>query len=360
MGKFTLVGADVHDGNILVKVAIDRGAAVTRCWSNDLDGRLAMIEDLKRRAGEAGAKEIWFAYEASGLGFGLYDELTEAGIHCVVLAPTKLKRSPQERKRKTDEKDAERLLEVLRGHVLAGNRLPEVWIPDMQTRDDRELVRARLDAGEKISAVKAQVKALLKRNGVGRAAEAGESWSQDYRGWLKWLTQEGSALRAGARAGLLTLLAQLDFLEEEVGTLYKAIAELSKEARYAGSVKEMRQLKGAGLLTVMVFLTEIGDLRRFRNRKQIGAYLGLVPCAAESGEQNDRKGHITREGSARLRKVLCQATWARVKHDPEEKEFYTRLAERNPKHKKKAVVAVMRRLGIRLWHAGLKGMEAAG
>jgi transposase len=125
-------------------------------------------------------------------------------------------------------------------------------------------------------------------------------------------------------------------------------------------VKEMRKLKGAGLLTVMVFLTEIGDLRRFRNRKQIGAYLGLVPCAAESGEQDDRKGHITREGSARLRKVLCQATWARVKHDPGEKEFYDRLAMRNPKHKKKAVVAVMRRLGIRLWHAGLKGMEAAG
>jgi len=358
MVQFTLVGADVHDKSILVKVAVDRGPAVTRSWSNDRDGRQAMIADLKRRAAEAGAKEIWFAYEASGQGFGLYDDLTEAGIRCGVLAPTKLKRSAQERKKKTDEKDAERLLEVLRGHLLAGNRLPEVWIPDMQTRDDRELVRSRLDAGEKISAVKAQVKALLKRNGVGRAAEAGEGWSQDYRRWLTWLTQEGSVLGAGARAGLLTLLAQLDFLEEEAGKLYEAIAELSEAQRYAGSVKEMRKLKGAGLLTVMVFLTEIGDLKRFRNRRQIGAYLGLVPTAAESGEQNDRKGHITREGSARLRKVLCQATWARVKHDPEEREFYTRLAEKNPKHKKKAVVAVMRRLGIRLWHAGLRGMEA--
>ena len=360
MVKSTLVGADVHDGSILEQVAVDRGEAATLSWGNDRDGRRAMIADLKRRAAESGAKEIWFAYEASGQGFGLYDELTEAGIRCAVLAPTKLERSPQQRKRKTDEKDAERLLEVLRGHVLAGNRLPEVWIPDMQTRDDRELVRSRLDVGEKISAVKTQVKSLLKRNGVRRPEEAGDSWSLDYRGWLQGLVQEGSVLGAGGRGALTTLLAQLDFLEREAGKLDGAIADLAKEERYAGSVKEMRKLKGAGLLTVMVFLTEIGDLSRFRNRRQIGAYLGLAPSAMESGEQNDRKGHITREGPARLRKVLCQATWARVRHDPQEKKFYVRLAERNPKHKKKAVVAVMRRLGIRLWHAGLRGMEVAG
>lgn len=341
-------------------VAVDRGPVAKRSWGNDRDGRKAMVADLKRRGAEAGAKEIWFAYEASGLGFGLYDELTEAGIHCVVLAPTKLKRSPQERKRKTDEKDALRLLEVLRGHVLAGNRLPEVWIPDVQTRDDRELVRSRLDVGEKVTAVKAQVQSLLKRNGVVRAEEAGEGWGQDCRRWLKWLTQEGSVLRAAARLALSTLLAQLDFLEEESGKLDQAIAEMSKTERHAGSVKEMRKLKGAGLLTVMTFLTETGDLRRFRNRRQVGAYVGLVPSAAESGEQNDRKGHITREGPARLRKVLCQATWARIRHDRQEQEFYGRLAARNPKHKKKAVVAVMRRLAIRLWHAGLRGMEAAG
>jgi len=85
-----------------------------------------------------------------------------------------------------------------------------------------------------------------------------------------------------------------------------------------------------------------------------------VPCAAESGEDRDRKGHITREGPGRVRKVLSQAPWARVRHDPEEKAFYGRLAERNPMHKKKAAAAVMRRLAIRTGLAGLRGMEAAG
>ncbi|MFH0915917.1 MAG: IS110 family transposase [bacterium] len=358
MGKFTLVGADVHDKSILVKVAVDRGPAVVRRWENNRDGRQAMIGNLKRVAAESGAKDIRFVYEASGEGFGLHDDLADAGIWCDVLAPTKIKKSAQDRKQKTDEKDAERLLELVRGHVLAGNPLPAVWVPDPQTRDDREVVRGRLDVGEKISGVKAQVKALLKRNGVRRASGTGKGWSWEYRVWLKGLSQEGEELGSGGRAALSSLLGQLNFLEEECGRLDQAIEELAKTERYAGGVKEMRKFKGVGLLTAMVFLTEMGNLGRFNNRREVGAYVGLVPCTSESGEQNDRKGHITREGPGRLRKVLCQAALARVRHDAGEKEFYDRLAARNPKHKKKAVVAVMRRLAIRMWHAGLRGLPA--
>ena len=100
----------------------------------------------------------------------------------------------------------------------------------------------------------------------------------------------------------------------------------------------------------MVFLTELGDLNRFSNRRQLAAYLGLAPASFESGERNDRKGHITRQGPARVRKLLCQAAWARVRTDERTKATYERLVARNPKHKKIAVVACMRRLGIEMWH----------
>lgn len=358
MGKFTLAGADVHGKSILVKVGVDRGPGVVRRWENNREGRQAMIRYLKWFAAETGAKDIWFVYEASGEGFGLYDDLTDAGIWCEVLAPTKIKKSAQDRKQKTDEKDAERLLEILRGHVLAGNLLPAIWVPDPATRDDRELVRARLDVGEKISGVKAQVRALLKRNGVRRDEDLGDNWSTEHWAWLRGLAGGSQVLGAGARAALGTLLDQLDYLEGEAGKLYKLIVELSQTERYAESVKEMRKFKGAGVLTAMVFMTETGNPERFSNRRQVGAYIGLAPCAFESGEENDRKGHITREGPGRLRKVLCQAAWARIRHDPDENKFYSRLAARNPKHKKKAVVAVMRRLAIRMWHAALRGKGA--
>ena len=108
------------------------------------------------------------------------------------------------------------------------------------------------------------------------------------------------------------------------------------------------------LLTTMVYLTEMGDLSRFRNRKKIGAFLGVVPSTNESGEKNDRKGHITRAGPSRVRSVLCQAALTRIQHDKKEADHYYKIVDRNPKHKKKAVVACMRRLGILMWHLALK------
>ena len=140
----------------------------------------------------------------------------------------------------------------------------------------------------------------------------------------------------------------------------KEVEKLSETPRYkyaAGAL--VAEIKGVGLLTAMVFLTEMGDLSRFSNRQQVGAFLGLVPSSNESGENDDRKGHITREGSSRLRRVLCQASWSRVVHDHMESEVYDRIVRRNPKHKKIAVVASMRRLGIRMWHVALTAQQKA-
>ncbi len=104
------------------------------------------------------------------------------------------------------------------------------------------------------------------------------------------------------------------------------------------------------MLTAMVFLTEMGDMDRFANRREVGAYLGLTPSANESGESSDRKGHITKHGSPRVRGVLCQAAWIWVRLDPARTGFCHRIIARNPNCKKKALVAAMRRLGILMWH----------
>jgi len=102
-----------------------------------------------------------------------------------------------------------------------------------------------------------------------------------------------------------------------------------------------------------VFLTEMGDLGRFKNRKQVGAFIGLVPSSNESGETENRKGHITHQGSWRLRKILCQAAQVRVRCDRQEKQACDRIIRKNPGHKKIAIVASMRRLAVVLWHRGL-------
>jgi transposase len=235
---------------------------------------------------------------------------------------------------------------------MAGNGLPEIWIPDEQTRDDRETVRARLDVGNKATGVKTQVRMLLKRVRVHRPDGLGSGWTMAFRRWLQELP-----LQPGARSTLSSLLRQLRSLEEEIEILDGQVERLSRGERYGYPAKALCAISGVGVLTAMVFLTEMGDLSRFSNRKQIGGYLGLVPSSNESGESSDRKGHITHEGPDRVRKVLCQAVWARIRCDSKEALVYGRIVARNPKHKKIAVVACMRRLAVLMWHVGLEAQR---
>lgn len=359
MAEFIMVACDLHDKTMLLKIARGREEAETATLRNTVACRRQLVKELRARARAAGRARVIFAYEASGQGFGLHDELTAAGIECHVLAPTKIARSTQHRQRKTDEKDADQILQLLRGHVLAGNPLPSVWIPDIQTRDDRELVRNRLDAAEKGVAIKVQIQCLLKRNRLKRPEELKCPWTKKACSWLRMMTRD-PALGEGMRAALASLLRQWEFMQEEIERLDDSLQCLARSPRYAATVDELTKMPGVGVLTALVFMTEMGDLGRFANRRQVSAYLGLVPRSYESGEAGDRKGHITRQGQPRVRRMLCQAVWARVRNDGPDCAAYQRLVERNPKHKKIAVVAVMRRLGVRMWHtAKAAGTEAA-
>lgn len=353
MEQVIMVACDLHDQTMLLKIAQGRGAAQTRTVRNAPAGRRGMIAQLRQQAQAAGGAEVVFAYEASGLGFGLYDELTAAGFRCHVLAPTKISRNPHQRRQKTDAKDAELILDVLRSHVLAGVPLPEVWVPDRATRDDREVVRMRLDLAHKLTAIKAQIKGLLKRNYLTTPEHLGKKWTRAYRAWLQQLSeQEPGELASGGRATLASLLRQLTFHEQEEWRVEEEVRRLAHSPRYLPAVYTLMRISGVGVLTAMVFLTEMGDLARFRNRRQVAAYLGLVPTSHESGQRDDCKGHITRQGPSRVRRLLCQAAWTRIRTDDQERATYERIVARNPKQKKKAVVAGMRRLAIRLWHAG--------
>ena len=240
---------------------------------------------------------------------------------------------------------------MVRSHVLAGTELPAVWVPDRQTRDDRETVRAREDLSQKQTVLKTQIEMLLKRSGIEKPSQLGGSRSKGYRQWLKALSED-PAWGTGLRTTLRSLIRQLEFHEREIEQLDEAIEELCEQPHLKPLVDALDAEIGVGPLAAVTYTTEVGDFGRFRRRQQIGAYWGVTPSSNESGDIQDRKGHITRQGSARVRRMLCQAYWVRVQHDPHEREVYQRLVAKNPKRKKIAVVAGMRRLSVRLWHIG--------
>ena len=252
--------------------------------------------------------------------------------------------------------DAQKILDLVRDHVLAGASLPTVWVPGKETRDDREIVRQRVTVADKRCKVKTQIQSLLKRFDLRKPTDVKSAWSEAFDSWLRQLAagtmSDGSPspLGWGARHTLSSLLRELAHWDGELATLDKAIQELAHEARYESAVKEQTQEAGVGVLTSVAFLSELGDVTRFRNRRQIAAYLGLAPSCFESGNSDDRKGHITRQGPGHVRKLLCQACWTSVRCDAHERARYERLKARNPQKPKISVVAAMRRLSIRLWH----------
>ena len=319
-----MVACDLHDRSMFLKYAVGTQEPLQATYVNDVRGRLKMILELQEFAKKCKSKRIVFVYEASGLGFGLCDQLHDQGIECHVLSPTHLPKTVKSAKQKTDEKDAQMLLEQVRGFVLAGNSMPVVWTPPQRLRDDRDLVRARIDLADSITSIKLQVLSLLKRHQIVKPEWFTSSWTKVA---LKWLKEIPAKIDTAVAAVLQSYLA-----------------------RYESSQTELKTLSGVGLLTAMTFLTEMGDLNRFKNRREIAAYLGICPASYESGEANDRKGHITRQGPARLRRMLCQAAWAAVNHDETIRMTYERIRGQKKGQAKKAIVAIMRRLSIVMWH----------
>lgn len=351
MAQYIFVGCDLHDRNLVLQCAVDTEDPQRRSFHNTTAGRKALIAWLGRLKRSARATTVVFAYEASGQGFTLSDELIAAGIVCHIIPPTRVPRSPHDRKKKNDSKDALRMLSLLRNHYLAGDELPSVWVPDMETRDDRELTRGRLDLTKQLTAAKAKVRTLLKRHGIEKPESVGKTaWSKRHRRWMHALVKSSPQLGQWGAFRLESLLRQVDHIEAEMALFDAAIEALAQTERYARAVAKLTAPKGVSLMTALVFLTELGDPTRFANRRKLAAYLGLVPSKHDSGETTERHGHITHQGSARVRHVLGQAAWAWVRLNPSVKRDYARLVAKNPKKRKIAVVAMMRRLAIRLWH----------
>lgn len=340
---------DLHKQKMMTAVAVGRSSVSFQEYDTDLEGGVQQLsERLHCLEGKFGGK-VWVTYEASGCGFLLADVMSAEGFEVSVLAPTHLPKTAHSRGRKTDRNDALGLLEVLRGHVLAGNSLPAVWVPPRQVRDDREIVRRRLDLKEKSSAVKSQIHGLLRRYGIKKPAGLKTNWSKRYWGWLGDTVQ---CLAPGAAHALSSLLRELSYLESETRAVTAEVESLASRDDYRCKVSALTSIKGVGLLTAMVYLTELGDLSRFPNRRALASYLGLTPRSYESGEQDDRKGHISRQGPARVRKLLNQAAWAAVRWNARERRWFAGRTA-GVKNKKKMITAEMRRLAIVMWHTAL-------
>ena len=76
----------------------------------------------------------------------------------------------------------------------------------------------------------------------------------------------------------------------------------------------LTSIPGIGPICAITLLTEIYDVKRFKNERQFASYLGLVPTCHSSGEKASF-GEMTFRGNKHLGPLLIEASWVAIHWD---------------------------------------------
>jgi transposase len=166
----TSVGLDVHALSVVAHAVDEETGKIARArLCPDHREILGWLHQLRA--------PVRVAYEAGPTGFGLARAVTEAGMECVVAAPSKLQRPAGDRV-KTDARDAAHLAKLLRlGEITA------VTVPDREIEAVRDLVRAREDARADLMRVRHRLSKMLLRQGI--VYSGGTPWTGIHELWLR-------------------------------------------------------------------------------------------------------------------------------------------------------------------------------
>ena len=137
-------------------------------------------------------------------------------------------------------------------------------------------------------------------------------------------------------------LTQLDALSEQLDVVVKKLEAIGKNDP---RIQRIRTIPGVGPRTAEILVACIDDPHRFKNGRQVSAYFGLVPRQYQSGE-TDRNGRITKRGNPLARTILVECAWASLRYNPWAKSVYERICGKQKTRKKKAAMALARKIAV--------------
>jgi len=123
---------------------------------------------------------------------------------------------------------------------------------------------------------------------------------------------------------------------------------LSADSVALRKVAQLRSLYGIGVTSSWDFVMEMFGWREFRNRREVGAFLGLTPTPYDSGGSQREQG-ISKTGRGRMRALSIQIAWIWLRLQPQSKlsQWYMgRFAGGGKRMRRIGIVAMARRLLI--------------
>jgi transposase len=322
------VGIDFHRRrSVIVRLNGDGERLATTRVANDVCAIAAAVA-------EAGP-EPEVVLEATYGWYWVVDELQALGARVHLANPQGLNWG--QRRVKNDERDAIDLADMLRL-----GRLPEAWIAPPAIRELRELVRYRAKLVVLRSGLKAQVHAVMAKEGV--LPRRDDMFGP---GGQRQLDEMRLADVYVVRVESLRDL--IEVYDREVGMLERKIhARLRGDPGY----RAIQAIHGVGRTIAAILVAEIGDVHRFRSAEALCSWAGLTPRHRESDTKTVR-GPITKQGSKLVRWALIEAV-SRYHGGPKLAGDFRRIAERRGKNK--ARVAVARKV-LTLVYYGLRDGE---
>lgn len=298
MKRILKIGMDVHTTNYTLcamepVIGEEDRVFATIKVTPDYKNILMFIENLKQKLGLDHDYDIQCGYEAGCLGYSLYNQLTAAGIKCVILAPTTML-TQQGVRIKTDMRDAHMIAQCL-----SYGGYHAVYIPTEDDNSVKEYLRMRNDHKLELKKIKQQINAFCIRHGF---CYEGTKWTQAHLKWIKKL----EITNALYRETLDEYMASYEEAEAKIERFDKRIEEISEQTKYHEKVKRLGCFLGIKTYTALSLIVETGDFERFAKGNQYAAYLGLAPGENSSSDSIHRLG-ITKAGNSHLRQLLIES-----------------------------------------------------
>jgi len=309
----------------------------------------------RTRFGVGAGAAVVSCYEAGREGFWIHRALQQRGVQNRVVDSASIEVNRRARRAKTDRLDALKLVRML-VRVCCGERRvwSEVHVPTVAAEAARQVSRERTALTQEQTRVVNQMRGWLATWGTTLPRRTGAWWTRvrDWAGMALPLAVQGRLERAAAR--LAVVEAQIAALEAQQQAALTIAAP-------ASALRQLVRVKGVATTSASVLLDEGLVWRAFRNRRQIGGFLGFAPTPYNSGESVRDQG-ISRAGNGRLQAISIQLAWNWVRWQPTSAltQWYRAHFGTGKRARRIGIVAVARRVVIALWRYVTAGVVPAG